>query len=731
MIVGIICCNSTNVSAINSLDQDCTAIESVFARGSGDTGNTKLDDATSKFKDEITSKTKTGNQSLNFYALGTESYNNFQYPHIAINGWWAGDQNGLGALTTNGEGYDYGKSVDDGVGEMTAYLKRRIAKCPDSTYILGGYSQGAQVVGDSLSKLTKFERDKIHYVALFGNPKLNLPEGDSYTIAREGAPQRNPSPDACYGKGFSPWRHVIDNCRVTHGRLYAKTDAVYPTDIEARIHEWCFGQDGICYDGTAASGIGHGQYPDQRGIPDAVADALRKTSAIDENAAALATSISGNVDIRLYIDSFCSMGLPPGSEYLNPFNSLKNTEPFTSGRIALINSTTYPLMDYSEATINSQVATIPLFSDTPSRRPDAQLVNLIYTHKFCTPWLKAGFDWMHIPFPYSLARLSLQAPSPEPSAITRVITSPDDEDTKSLNPAMTATFTPTTTPTSFTFDNLIINSPFNISLQSNDYKILTGSTAYFTAMPTINNVSYYDWDFNGDGIYEERTTSATTTHAFDTPYVGLVQIRATNTYGVEAKTSANISVLTTYSRALLSPAPKSVTLEKLADESTRVSWVSTDSDPESWAIRYNDYPLARVLGRLRSVIISDLRFNVANTISIAGVNIDMIEGEYTSATLPAEGADEAVVTTQPGESPIIKKESAERFDLNKPIAQYESPLAQTGSSESSLNNVTKKFYPIDAHTHNNQDDSTRTPWTIIIAAAVVLTSLLTAIKLRK
>jgi hypothetical protein len=45
----------------------------------------------------------------------------------------------------------YGDSVNTGVDELTAYLTKRAAACPAAHFGLGGYSQGAQVVGEARS----------------------------------------------------------------------------------------------------------------------------------------------------------------------------------------------------------------------------------------------------------------------------------------------------------------------------------------------------------------------------------------------------------------------------------------------------------------------------------------------------------------------------------------------------------------------------------------------------
>lgn len=50
---------------------------------------------------------------------------------------------------------DYRDSVQNGIEETTGYLKDQIQACPNQYYIVGGYSQGAQVMGESLFRLSQ------------------------------------------------------------------------------------------------------------------------------------------------------------------------------------------------------------------------------------------------------------------------------------------------------------------------------------------------------------------------------------------------------------------------------------------------------------------------------------------------------------------------------------------------------------------------------------------------
>lgn len=123
----------------------------------------------------------------------------------------------------------YQESVEHGIAETVGYIKDQIQSCPNQHLIVGGYSQGAQVMGDSLFQLTAAERDKILAVGLFGDPK--------YTGFYQGVSQ--------------PWRRGEATNRDT-GMLDARVPYV-PQGLEKRTISWCSAWDMVCAGWSAAS----------------------------------------------------------------------------------------------------------------------------------------------------------------------------------------------------------------------------------------------------------------------------------------------------------------------------------------------------------------------------------------------------------------------------------------------------------------------------------------------
>lgn len=136
----------------------------------------------------------------------------------------------------------YFPSVDAGVDEVITFLNSRALRCPDEQWILGGYSQGAHVLGNALSNtgLSTEAKDNIRFAAFFGDPKLQLR-----------------GPLACVGQRlFDATRGRVDvrqfqwvrgsvPCRAVSGSLGPRTPYL-PADLSSRVGSWCDGSDIIC-----------------------------------------------------------------------------------------------------------------------------------------------------------------------------------------------------------------------------------------------------------------------------------------------------------------------------------------------------------------------------------------------------------------------------------------------------------------------------------------------------
>ncbi|GLX99896.1 cutinase family protein [Actinoplanes sp. NBRC 101535] len=78
--------------------------------------------------------------------------------------------------------FNYNASVRQGVTDLTEKMEDTAAACPQTTFVLAGYSQGADVVGDAITgELSDELVGKISSVILFGDPTFTAGEDFNVT----------------------------------------------------------------------------------------------------------------------------------------------------------------------------------------------------------------------------------------------------------------------------------------------------------------------------------------------------------------------------------------------------------------------------------------------------------------------------------------------------------------------------------------------------------------------
>lgn len=232
----------TNIS--HSLPASATACEDVqfiFARGSGEALSGPSYTA---WRDHIIEKLGVTTLRYRFYELGSQTINGYQYPAVSVGSDLSGVGNLVGAAISGGSAFEFGRSVEQGSGELEAYLSRTSALCPRTRYVLGGYSQGAMVVSRTLSQL---DHNKIIYATTFGDPKLYLPEGNSHFL--DVLPK---IPEACYGKNLSNYRLHVPDCYAYEGIL-GSYQPYQPDDYVDKLGTWCNEYDIMCSSGVSLS----------------------------------------------------------------------------------------------------------------------------------------------------------------------------------------------------------------------------------------------------------------------------------------------------------------------------------------------------------------------------------------------------------------------------------------------------------------------------------------------
>ena len=253
---------------------DCPDVRVVFARGSGGEQDVGVDYL--EFKSTIEQKLQTTSLNYDFVDL--------KYPAVGV-GFTSIDtaMTTLGAFFSGGESYEFGDSMWKGVDELKNMVTN--PSCPTTKYVLGGYSQGAMVLLNSLSFFTP---EKLIYAATFGDPKIYLPEG-------EGA-----IPAACRGENLSNYRMYVPDCQAYKGILGAYVP-YEPEAFAGKIGTWCNKRDILCSSHYSVndhiSYVSEGLYEDASRV---IFDKICKTFDIKN-------TISSPHDTAILIDSSGSM----------------------------------------------------------------------------------------------------------------------------------------------------------------------------------------------------------------------------------------------------------------------------------------------------------------------------------------------------------------------------------------------------------------------------------------
>lgn len=224
-----------------------------------------------------------------------------EYPAVPVNDW-----NAVKLLNP----WYYSGSVTTGKNELVAHLNDRYSgngpkgtgACANETLVLGGYSQGADVVGWALrsSELSQAAKDHIGYAALYGDPKF-----DPGTLN-----------DRLYATNFqSNWRWVRGDDAgyryrgvfgVRNSGILGAREPYVPDEFKGRFGSWCADHDGICSGifprGTDVHGAKYQDYWIQKSAAEIVYVAKQKRDYL----------IAGNNSTMVndYVNTMPLMALP-------------------------------------------------------------------------------------------------------------------------------------------------------------------------------------------------------------------------------------------------------------------------------------------------------------------------------------------------------------------------------------------------------------------------------------
>lgn len=209
-------CFATSEVPVRDGDTDCSAVEVVFARGSGG----EFENTREYFE------LKEASEDIHRVYGHTIHFSDLDYPAVDM----SSPLRLLGAVVSAGRAYDYGRSVRRGVIALKVYYLNTRLRCPETKWILAGYSQGATVVTEAVKI---FKAESVLHLMLFGDPETYLPEGEGLF------------PDACQRLNYSSWRRYVPECRTAHGVFGARQPYEAP-GLKDKYSLWCERDDYIC-----------------------------------------------------------------------------------------------------------------------------------------------------------------------------------------------------------------------------------------------------------------------------------------------------------------------------------------------------------------------------------------------------------------------------------------------------------------------------------------------------
>ncbi len=540
---------TVNFSFSEAATLSCDDVQFVFARGSGE----QLDDVSAAEWQRQIEQQLSGNRTLrySFYELGSRAqdgpYGAAKYPAVAVTGSAGSTLNLVGAAVSGGEAFQFGVSVDKGQRELKNYLAATVTRCPETKFVLGGYSQGAMVISQSLPAL---DADRILYAATFGDPKLYLPEGEGLF------------PAACAGQNLSEYRRNVADCHAYEGVLGSQRP-YQPPEFTGKVGTWCNKKDLMCsskwsisdhtnyvHDGMYAEAAAYIARILQQAYPDLTVIDWQKSASTKHNVVFL---IDSTGSMMSSIDRYRDEAKHLAREVLN-----------TGGRIALFEfrdlADPFPTVRHCDLACSYETFVEKLDGITVDEGgggdvKESALSAMLYAMNK-VDWQDGANKSMVI-----LTDGGYLTPDRDETTLEQVVRRSLEIDPVnayfiagsqyeyiSLAERMGgAAFSVYSDLGKLT--ELILERPV-AKLAQTEYFIPLHTEVNFDASESYELVDgeksqaglTFDWDLDGDGRFTRLDAGPTTTDVFHYKFDGFVQVRVTNTQGYQSTMSARVVV---------------------------------------------------------------------------------------------------------------------------------------------------------------------------------------------
>ncbi len=549
----------------------------------------------------------------------------------------------------------YEDSVRTGVDELEAYLTDRAAECGNEVYVLGGWSEGADVIGTALFELPENIRARIAFVALFGDPRLDA--GNQASLLDP------PIPWACLD-GQPIWMRGDSGCATSMG-IFGARRPYLPSDIEGRVGSWCRKNDAACtgsyidiLPSVSIEPFTHHRYfdPNAESAMAAQEAATRLQAFVPAHPEAFDVSLNqfvdgqAGADLAFVIDTTGSMwgaidDVKSGATALAQLW----TSLFHNGRVALIEFKDQgdPFVARVDLGLTSdagafQTSADALTADGGGDTPEAQLSGLMTALD--------GLEWRDGATKAAIVITDAAGKDPEPVtnftrgsviqhsreidpvAIYGVNVTGDQTVTDWIASMAAATAGEVVTPapgqslTDALADLLETAHANPVARLDGPIYANVSDTITFNAGDSFSassTIASYNWDFDGDSVVDQTTTAPTTSHTYSADFHGIASVDVVDADGRSAMATADVTIDSAGLTPLLPLAPITVSASVTGTDQVTVTWTPASSDrADAYKVFIADGSPVRFTdaGDPDSVVINAVDLSQSQTFRVAASN---------------------------------------------------------------------------------------------------------------
>ncbi|MEV6824939.1 cutinase family protein [Amycolatopsis sp. NPDC051102] len=531
----------------------CTPYEFIGARGSGEAPQPPSSDYGDKYH---------GMGELLWHVydkigklIGTDkiSAHGVVYPAVAVakNGFPTGS--GVGAALHIKVLGSYTDSVREGQRSLQGYIEARhkADACPDTKFIIGGYSQGAQAAGDALQHMPTADQQLVAAAVFFGDPYFNADSwsslaSDSTHYGSLGV--RDEWPGMFSGKVFSYCRPHDPICGLSEkhhiigdGDLYTRNFG-WANKIDPHLQYVSSGDaDDAARRVARTLGFptrGSGTVPlDLVFAIDTTGSMGGTIAQVRDNVTSLAQSIAAtSANYR-----FALIDYKDGADQGDPYRARVDLG-FTNDVTSFANAAATLGADGGGDTPESVYSGVMTGLALPWRNGVRKVVIAIGDAPGKDPEPETG---------YTLATVRDRALAVDPAQVYTVATSSDPSANEFLAALASATggqHASAPDPATFvsTLQSTIVSAGSAPTADAGGpYTAIVGEPVKLGAAGSrdeTEDIVGFDWDFNGDGVYDQSTSVPTVSHAYGAPGEQNVVVRARAASGLAATATASVTV---------------------------------------------------------------------------------------------------------------------------------------------------------------------------------------------